>query len=74
MGGKCGSWPRRINSLARVFGLPRDIDLDAVRARLTDNPDAFAWSRCIGLCRLCGLRDARPLAPHPAQYALGADG
>ena len=49
----------------------RYIDLNPVRARMTDDPTAFAWSSCPGLC---GLRDDPLLAPHPAQRALGADG
>jgi len=49
----------------------RYIDLNPVRARMTDDPTAFAWSSCPGLC---GLRDDPLLAPHPVQRALGADG
>ena len=51
--------------------MPRDIDPNPVRARLTDDPTTFAWSSCAGLC---GLRDDPLLVPHPAQRALGADG
>ena len=49
----------------------RYIDLNPVRARMTDDPSTFAWSSCPGLC---GLRDDPLLAPHPVQRALGADG
>ena len=49
----------------------RYIDLNPVRARMTDDPTAFAWSSCAALC---GLRDDLLLAPHPVQRALGADG
>ena len=49
----------------------RYIDLNPVRARMTDDPTAFVWSSCPGLC---GLRDDPLLAPHPVQRALGADG
>jgi putative transposase len=49
----------------------RYIDLNPVRARMTDDPTAFAWSSCAGLC---GLRDDPLLAPHPVQRTLGADG
>ena len=49
----------------------RYIDLNPVRARMTDDPTAFAWSSCAGLC---GLRDDPLLAPHPVQRVLGSDG
>ena len=49
----------------------RYIDLNPVRARLTDDPTAFVWSSCAGLC---GQRDDPLLVPHPVQHALGADG
>ena len=49
----------------------RYIDLNPVRARMTDDPTAFVWSSCPGLC---GLRDDPLLAPHPVQRALGAEG
>ena len=48
----------------------RYIDLNPVRARMTDNPATFPWSSCAGLC---GLRDDALLTLHPTQYALGAD-
>lgn len=38
---------------------------------MTDDPTAFAWSSCAGLC---GQRDDPLLAPHPVQRALGDDG
>lgn len=43
----------------------RHIDLNPVRARMTDDPVAFPWSSCT---RLCGLRDDLLLkrAPRPA--------
>jgi putative transposase len=46
----------------------RYIDLNPVRARMTDDPAVFAWSSCAGLC---GLRDDSLLTLHPAQHALG---
>ena len=49
----------------------RYIDLNPVRARMTDDPAAFPWSSCAGLC---GLRADPLLAPHPVQRALGAEG
>ncbi len=46
----------------------RYIDLNPVRARLTDDPCRFRWSSCAALC---GLRPDRLLTLHPAQLALG---
>ncbi|MHB8310990.1 MAG: hypothetical protein ACYDBH_18625 [Acidobacteriaceae bacterium] len=48
----------------------RYIDLNPVRARMTDDPTKFPWSSCASLC---GLRDDPLLTPHPAQRALGAE-
>jgi putative transposase len=48
----------------------RHIDLNPVRARMTDDPVAFPWSSCAGLC---GLREDPLLSPHPVQQAIGAD-
>ena len=48
----------------------RYIDLNPVRARMTDDPAAFPWSSCASLC---GLRDDPLLSPHPVQRALGAE-
>ena len=49
----------------------RYIDLNPVRARMTDDPTAFCWSSCASLC---GLRDDALLTPHPVQRALGTAG
>ena len=49
----------------------RYIDLNPVRARMTDDPTAFRWSSCASLC---GLRDDALLTPHPIQRALGIAG
>ncbi|MBL0227702.1 transposase [Thermomonas sp.] len=49
----------------------RYIDLNPVRARMTDDPAAFPWSSCAALC---GLREDSLLSPHPIQRALGAQG
>jgi putative transposase len=49
----------------------RYIDLNPVRDRMTDDPAAFPWSSCAGLC---GLREDPLLSPHPIQRALGAQG
>lgn len=48
----------------------RYIDLNPVRARMTDAPTTFAWSSCAGLC---ALREDPLLTLHPVQRALGAD-
>ena len=47
----------------------RYIDLNPVRARMTDNPTQFAWSSCAGLC---ALREDALLTPHHVQQTLGA--
>lgn len=49
----------------------RYIDLNPVRARMTDDPAAFPWSSCASLC---GLREDALLTPHPVQRALGTQG
>ena len=49
----------------------RYIDLNPVRARMTEDPTAFAWSSCAGLC---GLRDDALLTPHSVQRTLGSAG
>ena len=46
----------------------RYIDLNPVRARMTDDPAAFAWSSCASLC---GQREDPLLTLHPTQRALG---
>jgi putative transposase len=47
----------------------RYIDLNPVRARMTDDPAAYPWSSCAALC---GLRRDPLLTLHPTQIALGA--
>lgn len=47
----------------------RYIDLYPVRARMTDDPQRFAWSSCAGLC---ARREDPLLTPHAVQLALGA--
>jgi putative transposase len=49
----------------------RYIDLNPVRARMTDDPAAFPWSSCASLC---GVRHDLLLTPHPVQRRLGTDG
>jgi len=46
----------------------RYIDLNPVRARMTDDPAAFSWSSCASLC---GLREDPLLTLHSTQRALG---
>src|SRR6478672_1406656 len=53
-----------------VLRCVRYIDLNPVRARMTDDPAAFHWSSCAGLC---GLRDDPLLSVHPVQRALGPE-
>jgi putative transposase len=48
----------------------RYIDLNPVRARMTDDPAAFPWSSCAALC---GLGDDPLLTPHPVQRSLGTE-
>ena len=45
------------------------IDLNPTRARMTDDPVAFAWSSCAALC---GKREDPLLTLHPSQRELGA--
>ncbi len=47
----------------------RYIDLNPVRARMTDEPTAYPWSSCAALC---GLRHDPLLTLHPTQRALDA--
>lgn len=58
-----------IDSESYVLRCARYIDLNPVRARMTDNALTFRWSSCAALC---GQRDDTLLALHPAQRALGA--
>lgn len=48
----------------------RYIDLNPVRARITDDPATFPWSSCAALC---GLRQDPLLTLHPAQRAAGTN-
>ena len=47
----------------------RYIDLNPVRARITDDPRRYPWSSCAALC---GVRKDSLLTLHPTQQALGA--
>jgi len=46
----------------------RYIDLNPVRARMTDDPSQYPWSSCAALC---GEREDALLTLHPTQHALG---
>lgn len=48
---------------------PRYIDLNPVRARMTDDPAAYPWSSCAGHC---GLRQQAILTSHPEYTALAS--
>ena len=58
-----------VDSADYLLRCVRYIDLNPVRARMTDDPTQFAWSSCAGLC---ALREDALLTPHPVQQALGA--
>jgi putative transposase len=57
-----------VDSESYLLRCMRYIDLNPVRARMTDDPAAFPWSSCASLC---GTRDDPLLSPHPAYIALG---
>lgn len=57
-----------VDSESYVLRCARYIDLNPVRARMTDEPSAYRWSSCAALC---GQRDDPLLRLHPAQRALG---
>ena len=59
-----------VDSEEHLLRCSRYIDLNPVRARMTDDPAAFPWSSRAGLC---GLREDPLLSPHPVQQAIGAD-
>ncbi|MDE2279787.1 MAG: transposase [Xanthomonadaceae bacterium] len=58
-----------VGSESHVLHCHRYIDLNPVRARMTDDPAAFPWSSC---AHHCGHRADALLTPHPAYAALGA--
>lgn len=58
-----------VDSADYLLRCARYIDLNPVRARMTDDPVAFPWSSCAALCR---LREDPLLTLHPTQRALGA--
>ncbi len=58
-----------VDSADYLLRCVRYIDLNPVRARMTDDPVALSWSSCAALC---GKRDDPLLVLHPTQLALGA--
>lgn len=57
-----------VDSESYVLRCHRYIDLNPVRARMTDDAATYAWSSCA--CH-CGHREESFLTPHPAYTALG---
>jgi putative transposase len=58
-----------VDSERYVLTCYRYIELNPVRARMTDDPVAWRWSSC---ATNLGLRPQSGLTPHPAWLALGA--
>ena len=58
-----------VDSESYVLQCLRYIDLNPVRARMTDDPLAYTWSSC---ATHCGQREDALLTPHPAYTALAA--
>ncbi|HWS78244.1 MAG TPA: transposase [Thermomonas sp.] len=59
-----------VDSEDHVLRCVRYIDLNPVRARITDDPTEYRWSSCAALC---GHRDDPLLSLSPAQAALGGN-
>ncbi|WP_343124629.1 transposase [Xanthomonas axonopodis] len=59
-----------VDSADYVLRCYRYIELNPVRARLTDNPAAYRWSSCPANL---GQRRYSALTPHPCWLALGSD-
>jgi len=57
-----------VDSESYLLHCSRYIDLNPVRARMTDDPAGFPWSSCASLC---GRRDDSLLSHHPAYIGLG---
>lgn len=58
-----------VDSESHVLHCHRYIDLNPVRARMTDDPASYPWSSCASHC---GLRQEAILLPHPEYTALAA--
>ncbi len=59
-----------VDSADYLLRCVRYIDLNPVRARMTDDPVRFLWSSCAALC---GQRDDPLLTLHPTQLAMGTN-
>lgn len=58
-----------VESQSYVLRCHRYIDLNPLRARMTEDPTTYPWSSC---ANHCGQWVDRILTPHPAYSALGA--
>jgi len=58
-----------VDSESHVLHCLRYIELNPVRARMTDDPTAYPWSSCASHC---GLRQEAILSPHPEYTTLAA--
>jgi putative transposase len=58
-----------VDSEGYVLRCARYIDLNPVRARITDDARLYRWSSCAALC---GLRHDALLSPHAAHVSLGS--
>lgn len=58
-----------VDSESYVLHCQRYIDLNPVRARMTDDPAEYPWSSCPAHC---GRRSDAMLTPHPAYTALAS--
>jgi putative transposase len=56
-----------VDSKSYVLHCQRYIDLNPIRARMTDDPAEYPWSSCPAHC---GRRSDALLTPHPAYTAL----
>jgi putative transposase len=59
-----------VDSESHVLHCQRYIDLNPVRARMTDDPADYPWSNCPAHC---GRRSDAMLTPHPAYTALASE-
>ena len=57
-----------VDSESYVLHCHRYIELNPVRAWMTDDPSVYPWSSCASHC---GLRQEAILSPHPEYTALG---
>lgn len=58
-----------VDSGSYVLHCHRYIELNPVRARMTDDPTAYPWSSCASHC---DLRQEAILSPHPEYTTLAA--